>query len=292
MKKSSSNNGEFIFNTVNIIIMSLAAILAVYPFIYVLAASLSSPDNVLSGRVWVWPVGFELESYKKVLAQGGIWVAYLNTVFYAVFGTFVSLLITVFGAYPLSKKRLKGRRFFTVVVVLTLWFNAGIIPTYLNLRNLNMLNLRVTIILAFACSSFYVVLMKTYFSSISQSLEESAQIDGANDWIVLFRIYLPVSLPMLITIGLYYFVEKWNGYFWAMILLTDQNKIPLQVLLKKLIVEMTLSENMELGIDQSSFNKETIIYATIVVAVLPVVILYPFIQRFFVKGIMLGSIKE
>jgi putative aldouronate transport system permease protein len=202
------------------------------------------------------------------------------------------MVITVLGAYPLSKKRFMGGKFIMVAVSFTMWFSAGIIPFYLTLKQLGLTDSRLGIILPFACSAFYVILLRSYFQSIHESIEESAKIDGANDFLILWRIVLPLSVPALLTIALYYAVERWNGFFWAMVLLKDDGKMPLQVMLRKLIVDMTAMNNeLTGGMETRSLSKETVTYATIVVSIVPIVLVYPYIQKYFVKGIMVGAVK-
>ncbi len=282
--------GEHIFDTINVILLLGIAFVTLYPFWYVIIASVSNPMMVSAGKVFWWPVGFEFASYMKVFNLPYIWTSYGNTIMISVGGTVLSMILTMLAAYPLSKKRLPGRTFFTWMMLITMWFSAGMMPTYLNLKNLGLLNNRLTLVIMGAISGFYVVLMRTYFESISDSLEESAKMDGANDWTVLFQIYVPLSVPCLMTIALYYFVAKWNSYFWAMIIIKDEWKLPLQVLLKKLIVQTQLTAEME-DVSSNTTNQQTIIYATIVLASLPMIILYPFVQKFFVKGIMIGAVK-
>lgn len=284
--------GERVFYACNYVILTLVAASTLYPFIYVLASSLSSPDAVAAAKIWLFPIDFTLEAYKKVFSNPQIWIGYANSLFYTIVGTFVNVLLTILGAYPLSKKRLRGKGIISFMVLLTMWFNPGMIPTYLNLRNLNLLDKRITIIIAFGCTAFYVVLLRTYFQSLPEALEESAKIDGANDLTILTKIILPLSKPALATISLYYAVQRWNGYFWAMLILKDPKKIPLQVLLKKLIVEMNVGEELAgVGDMAVQYSQETIIYATIIIAALPMIIIYPFIQKYFEKGLMIGSVK-
>ncbi|WP_220446540.1 carbohydrate ABC transporter permease [Paenibacillus piri] len=289
--------GEKWFGMFNYVILTIVAALALYPFLYVASASISSSDAVVTGKVLLFPKEITFAAYGKVLTQDGIWIAYGNTIFYTVVGTAVNLLFTILGAYPLSKKRLIGGSLISFLVALTMFVNmsgtAGMIPFYLNLRDLGLLDKRFTIIFAFAVFTFYVFLMKTFFQGIPDELEESAKVDGANDWQVLTRIYLPLSLPSLASIGLFCAVGRWNGYFWAMVILRDEHKIPLQVLLRKLIVEMKLTEEMMNAADiAQGFSQETIIYATIIVSIIPILLVYPFIQKYFVKGMMLGAVKE
>lgn len=286
MKKSF---GEKIFKRFNYIILALIAFIALYPVFYVFSASISSSDAVSTGKVLLFPKDITWVAYKNVLQEDGIWTGYANTIFYTLVGTTVNLLITICGAYPLSKRELPGRKILTLMIVVTMWLDAGIIPFFLNLRDLGLLDKRITIIIAFACSTFNVILLRTFFESIPRSLEEAAKIDGANDFSVLRKVYLPLSKPALATVGLFYAVTRWNGYFWSMVILKDNDKIPLQVVLKKMIVEMSVStENMDVG---SALGLENLIYATIIVSIVPMMMLYPYIQKYFSKGVMVGAIK-
>lgn len=285
------SRGEKIYQIVNHILLGIIALAALYPFVYVLSASISMPYNVTTGKVLLLPKGFSLEAYKEVLGNPEIWMAYANTIFYTVAGTTVCMLFTICGAYALSKKRLRGRKIFTIFVIITMWFDAGMIPFYLNLRNLGLLNSRWGIIIAFACSAFNVILLRTNFESIPDELEEAAAIDGANTLQIL-KIYLPLAKPALATVGLFYAIEKWNGYFWSMIVLTDKNKMPLQVLLKKMIVENDIQSEFTAALDFSSkISAETVTYATIIVSIVPILLVYPSIQKYFVKGMMVGAVK-
>jgi len=283
------SRGEKTFYAFNYVILAAAALITLYPFLYVLSASLSSPKAVVMGDVFLYPIDITLDAYSAVLKEKGILTGYANTLFYTVVGTIVSLVLTVCGAYALSKKRLMGRKLFNILISITLVFQAGMIPTYLNFRELHLLDSRLAIIIGFAISTFNVIILRTFFQSIPDEIEEAARIDGASDFSVLMRIVLPLSKASLATIGLFYAVSRWNGYFWAMVLLKDPNKIPLQVLLNRLVVQMKPSDNM---LADSAFSVgETLIYATIVVAILPIVAVYPFIQKYFVKGVMIGSVK-
>lgn len=299
-------DGDHSFNVINTVILCAIGFATLYPFWYVLVCSISETSAVTTGKVFFWPIGFELSAYKKVLEQKIIWSSYGNTIFYAFVGTAVSLVLTILGAYPLSKRRLRGRKFFTMIMLITMWFGAGMMPFYLNLRDMGMLtdgftmlfkaipviyDTRWTMIFAFAVSAFNTVLIRTYFENVSDSLEESAKIDGASDWKVLMQIYLPLSVPALMTIGLYYFVDRWNGWFWASIIISDESKQPLQLYLRKLVVQMTVSSEFGATVDNPTLSDETIIYSTIIIAAGPMLVLYPFVQKFFVKGIMLGAVK-
>lgn len=290
MQKRSS--GEKVFAVLNTILLTLVAAATVYPFVYVLAAAFSSPEYINTGQVWFWPKGFTLDAFSKVMEREGIWIAYANSFFYMIVGTLVNILVTISGAYPLSKKRLVGRRTMNLLVTFTMWFNAGLIPLYLTFKDYNLLNTRTAIIVGFACGAYCFILLRTYFASMPQELEEAAKIDGASDFYVMTRIFLPLAAPSLATIGLFYAVDRWNGYLWSMILLTDDAKIPLQVVLKKLVVDMSgRMESLQFGVDNVNYSEESVMYATMVFSIVPMLALYPFVQRYFVKGIMLGSVK-
>jgi putative aldouronate transport system permease protein len=283
------------FSALNHVLLALIAFATLYPFWYVLASSFSVPNEVARGNVFLLPKGFLLDSYNVVFNIEYFWSSYANTVFYTVAGTFISMLITTLGAYALAAPGLPGRTLFSFFISFTMWFSAGMIPTYLNLKDLGLINTRASILVGFAVSAFNVILMRTFFQSIPISLRDSAYIDGANDLTVFGRIFLPLSKPALATIGLYYGIGRWNGYFWSMLLLHDMNKVPLQVLLKKLIVEMQAANEMRDSyrsvLDYNTMSNETVIYATIIVSIVPIIIAFPILQKYFVKGIMIGSIK-
>jgi len=287
------SRGEKIFHIINYFILALIAAIALYPFIYVLSASLSSPDAILTGKVVLLPKNIRFDSYGVIFKDKSIWIAYGNTIFYTVVGTALCLFLTVCGAYALSKPRLRGRKIVTFFITITLWFDAGIIPFYLNLRDLGLLkHSRAAIIIAFACNAFNVILLRTFFETVPSELEEAARMDGANDLKTLTKVYLPLSKASLATVGLFYAIEKWNGYFWAMIIIRDENKIPLQVLLKKLIVENSMASDYAAALNfNASTSTETLTYATIIVSIIPILLVYPYIQKFFVKGVMIGAVK-
>lgn len=284
--------GEKIFSVVNAVILTVVAFICLYPFIYVLAVSLSDAQNVNMGNVWLIPKGFNLDAYNQIIHRENIWTSLGNSFFYMIVGTAFSMGLTVLGAYALSKRRLKGGRVLNLIVVFTMWFNAGMVPMYLNFKGMGLLDNRWAIILGFAVNTYNFIILRTYFANVPDALEEAAKIDGASDFSILLKVYLPLALPSLATIGLFYAVEKWNSYFWPMILLQSDSKIPLQVLLKKMVVDMTSRlDSLEFGMDMQGTSEDGYIYSTMVFAMIPMLILYPFVQRFFVKGVMIGSVK-
>ena len=273
------------------VIMAVVVVCTIYPIWYIVVASLSSNAAVTSGRVTLWIKDFTLESYAFVTKDKNLWIAYGNTVFYSVLGTAVNMIFTILGAYAYSKPWLPGRRFLMFFVLLSMWFGPGMMATYINYRDLGMINNRWGMLIIGAVGTYNMILMRSFFESIPEALEESALIDGASDFRILVQIYLPLSTAAIMTISLYYFVGHWNAYFWSMILLQDDSKIPLQVLLKKLVVQMTGNSSEQGNMDFTVLSRETVVYATMVIAVAPMLIIYPFVQKFFVKGVMIGAVK-
>ena len=286
------SKGEKFASVVNRILLVLIGFITVYPLIYVFSASLSSPDAVISGKVLLLPKEMTLDAYKKIIENKDIWIGYANSFFYTIAGTLVNIIFTVSAAYPLSKKRLPGLKGWTIFFVLTMWFQAGMIPFYLNIVDLNLLNTRTVILIAFAMTPFNMILLRTFFKSIPESLEEATKVDGASEFYILMKIYMPLSKAGLATIGLFYAVTRWNGYFWNMILLRDNSKIPLQVMLKKMIVETKIAEGIQDLDIGGTISTETLIYSTIVISVVPMMIVYPYIQKYFAEGMLLGAVKE
>lgn len=297
MKKKSTgrrilSRGERVYEVSAIFLGLILAVIVLYPLYYIFISSVSKPFYVDNGTVTLFPVGFNMESYKNALNIPGFFTAYGNTIFYTVFGVAVNMLLTALGAYALSKDRFLFRKFWILFVIFTMWFNAGIIPTYLNLRDLHMLNSRFGILIAFAINAYNLIILKSFFESVPRSLEEAAYMDGANNFQIFMKVYLPLSKPALATVSMFYAVHRWNGFFWAMNMLRDDSKMPLQVLLKKLLVDRAVNETDAALITQSSLSSPlTVIYAVIILAVIPMLIAYPFIQKYFKKGAMVGSIK-
>ena len=281
--------GERIFGVFNIFFMLILLFIVLYPLYYFIIASVSNPLDLARGMVRFTPSGFELASYRIVSETPFFWSSYANSVFYATVGTAFSMVLTVLGGYALSKRRLRGRKFFTFLILLHMWFGAGMVPHFLNFRNLGLLDTRAAIILAFAVSTFNVILMRVFFENVPESLEESAKIDGAKDLRILGVIYLPLSIPAIATVTMFYFIERWNAFFWPALLVSSPEKMPLQVLLRRMVVQARGVVDFDVGITEVS--EQTVIYAAIVLSVIPLMCIYPFIQRFFVKGVMLGAIK-
>ena len=284
--------GEKAFNVAMNLVGILITAVCLYPIWYVLISSVSKPFYVDTGKVLLLPIGFNLDSYRQAFAEDGLLLAYGNTFFYTITGVIANMAFTTTMAYALSKQRLIGRRFFTLFVVFTMWFSAGIIPMYLNFRALGLINTRTSVIFGFAINTYNLIIMKSFFEQIPSSMEEAAFIDGANSFQVFWRIFIPLSKPALATVSLLYAVSRWNGYFWQMNLLTSDDKLPLQVYLKKMIVDGYAGGEDSVILSQSStWSQVTEIYAVIIIAIIPMVIAYPFIQKYFKSGITLGANK-
>lgn len=283
---------EKIFNVVMVILGILITFIALYPIYYVLISSFSKPFFVENGDVLLKIREFTTASYEAVFKRDGLWSAYGNAIFYTVFGLLANMFFTTTMAYALSKKYLMGRKALTLFTVFTMWFSAGIIPTYMNFSNLGLLDTRAAIIFGFAIETYNLIIMKSFFEQVPEALEEAAFIDGAGHFRVLWNIYLPLSKPALATVGLFYGISRWNGYFWAMQLQKDDGKIPLQVFLKKLIVERVSNPSDAAIVTKASLTSPTTqVYALIILAVVPMIIVFPFIQKYFKSGLTLGGVK-
>ncbi len=284
--------GDKVFVYLCMFLISVFALSTLYPFIYIAAISLSTGFEARAGNVVLTPVDTTLAAYEYVVAQREFWVSYRNTFIYTIGGTITSLLFIIPGAYALSRPHLYGRRFWNLMVAFTMWFNAGLIPFFLNMRDLGLLDSYIGIMLGFAINGFNVILLRNFFEAIPQSFEEAARMDGANEFQVLWKVYMPLSKPAIATVTLFCVVGRWNGFFWAMVLLQDGEKIPLQVYLRQVIAQLSDDEEFTATLLDQAYSVETVTAAIIVASIIPVLIFYPFIQKYFNKGIMLGGVKE
>ncbi|MBQ5960036.1 MAG: carbohydrate ABC transporter permease [Firmicutes bacterium] len=298
MVKKTSNAikrtpGEWAFDIINTIILVLIIVVTLYPFIYVLFASISNPSMIASHTgLLLWPIGFDLSSYSAVLENPNILMGYKNTIFYVLVGTSVSLLMTILTAYVLSRKGYMLKRFLTFMAVFTMFFSGGLIPFYLQVNRLGLADTRWALIFPAAMSTYNVIVMRTAFSSIPDSLEESARIDGAQDFTILFHIVLPLSLPTVAIMVLFYGVGQWNSWFNAMVFLRDRNLYPLQLILREILILSDTSDMVTNMVVDREMIGETIKYATIIITTVPILLVYPFLQKYFVKGMMIGAVKE
>ncbi|MDI4645038.1 carbohydrate ABC transporter permease [Cohnella hashimotonis] len=285
--------GDYAFDIVNVLFLTAASFLFLFPVWYVAVSSLSSPAAVASGDVTLWPKGFTWQAYELVLKDSRIWEAYANTLFYVGAGTLLNLIMTTLGAYPLSRRQLLGGSAIMAMIVFTMFFSGGLIPSYLNIRDLGLYNTRWVLIVPAAVSAFNLIVLRTFFQTIPESLIESAKIDGAQDIRVLWSVVLPLSKPGLAVMLLFYAVAHWNSWFSAMVYLQDRSLYPLQLVLREILIHAQTSE-LTANVPQQDVTQvsATIRYATIMIATLPILLLYPFLQKHFVKGVMIGALKE
>ncbi len=291
MKESK---GDRAFTIFNYIFLAIVAVVVLYPLIFVLSASLSNPEYVISGDLWLWPKEFTVEAYKKVFQNPDIINGFINTLKYTFFGTLLNIVMTICAAYPLSRRNLKGKGFIMAFMVFTMFFSGGLIPTYLLIRDLGMINTFWVMIIPNAVAVWNIIIMRTFFQSIPYELEESAMIDGAGNFRILWSIVLPLSLPVMAVMVLFYAVGHWNSYFQALIYLQDQDKFPLQLILRQILIQGQTDDMIQATSESFLAQKlsvEGLKYAVLIVANLPMLMLYPFLQRYFVKGVMIGSLK-
>jgi putative aldouronate transport system permease protein len=283
------------FSIINYTVLTLFLLLILYPLIYVVSASFSDGAAVIAGRVWLWPVKPSLFAYQKVFSYPLIWSGYGNSLFYATVGTIVNVTMTLIAAYPLSRRDLYGRNVIMGLFLFTLFFSGGLIPTYLLVRDLGMRNTRWALIIPQALSVWNLLIAITFLrSSIPQELLEASQLDGCSDFQYFIKVLLPLSTPLIAVLSLFYAIGHWNQFFAALLYLTDKDLFPLQIVLRNILissqVDMSMIEDIKAMAAREAL-RELLKYALIVVASVPVLIIYPFVQKYFVKGIMLGSVK-
>lgn len=288
--------GDKIFETVNCIFLGIITVIILYPLIYVLSASISDPMSVTSGKMLLWPVDLTLDNYAEVFKNNNIMTGYRNSLAIMFMGTAINIVMTLLAAYPLSRRDLWGRGVIMKLMTVTMFFGGGLIPTYLMVgKTLKLMDSWLALILPGALSVYNMIIMRTYFqTSIPYELQEAAEIDGCSPVITLIRIMLPMSGPIIAVLCLYYGVGHWNSYFNALLYIRTESIQPLQLYLRKVLTANNMQSLMEMGADEAArqaMRAETIKYSVIVVSSIPMLIIYPFVQRFFVKGVMIGAIK-
>lgn len=291
--KIKRTRGERVFEVFNLIFLTLVMVVTLYPFLHVLFASLSNP-NLLSAHTGILtrPLGWSLDAYRAVLANPDIYSGYGNTLFLVVVGTACSMLITILSAYVLSRRGYALRRAFNFVATFTMFFSGGLIPFYLQVKALGLLDTRWALIFPTMMSTYNLIVLRTAFSSIPGSLEEAARIDGANDFLILFRVILPLSGPSIAVMVLFYGVGYWNSWFYSMVFLRDRELYPLQLILREILIMASADSMVDMDINDRAIVSQTIKYATIIVSTVPVLLIYPFLQKYFVQGMMIGAVKE
>lgn len=282
------NKSEIGFKIIAYVVVILFAMAALYPVIYAFSVSISGKLAYESGQIVLWPKDITFQAYNMVLHSKGFWISYANTLFYTVIGTAYSMAISLTGAYALRSRKLKFRRQLNFLLVFTMWFSAGMIPLYLNYKNMGVDN-RWGMILAFGIQAYNIILLRNAFSSIPKEIEEAAIVDGANEFRLFGQIYVPMATASIATVTLFYAISRWNGYYWSRMLLNNPYEQPLQVYLRQQI------ENYQKLYDESpvvlSYSADSLAYAIIICSIIPVLVIYPYIQKYFTKGVNLGGVK-
>jgi len=283
--------GDRIFYIIDYFLLALVICITLYPFIFVFSASISEPEALGRGEVWLWPVGFSMNAYKIVIEDKEIWTSYGNTIWYVVVGTAVNIILTTITAYPLSRRNFRARDKIMMFIAFTMFFSGGMIPTYLLIKELGLINSRWALVIPAGISTWNLIIMRTFFEGIPDSLYEAATIDGASELQILTRIFLPLSLPIMAVMVLFYAVGHWNSYFPALMYLNDEEKYPLQMILRKILIQYDQNKIVEEMTQGREVVGQAVRYATIIVSTVPILLIYPFLQKYFVKGVMIGAIK-
>ncbi|MFB5760531.1 carbohydrate ABC transporter permease [Paenibacillus medicaginis] len=281
-----------IFTIINYSLLTLSAIITIIPFLYIVAVSFATPEEVAKGGLMLLPTKFTLGAYEYIFSTETLVRSILVSIYVTVLGTLINLLLTSFMAYPLARPILRGRGVVLFLVLFTMLFSGGIIPTYFVVKAFGMIDTYWSLIIPGAISAFNLIVLKNFFQQIPEGLEEAAKIDGCHDLGILFRIVLPLSMPAMATFGLFYAVAHWNSYFNAVMYINDSEKWPVQIVLRQIVL---LSQDMigdsTAQAEPMEYLPQTIRMASIVIATIPIVIVYPFLQKYFAKGVMLGSVK-
>lgn len=291
-KKKKLSFGDKAFEIIVIVLVVAMCIMVIYPIYYMFIVSISSGNAVLRGEVTLLPKGINSGAYKAVLSNQYVPKAYINTIVYTIIGTLISVAVTALCAYPLSRKQFYGRKVLTAFIVFTMFFDAGMISNYMVVRSTNLLNTIWSIVIPGAVNVWYMIIMRTFFEGIPEELFESARLDGANDLTIFGKMVLPLSKAVLSTMVLFYAVGFWNQWLQPLIYLNDRDKFPMQLILRNIVLgaDAALSQAMSASTDAATMGLN-IKYAVIFVTILPILVIYPFVQKYFVKGVMVGSVK-
>jgi len=297
MKKKtiSYSKGDRIYYFICYVILTVLLITVLFPLLYIVSASFSSSEAVTAGKVLLWPVDISLDGYRGVLRYESIWLGYRNTIFYVVTGTTLNVALTMICAYPLARPGFTGRKFYTVLFTFTMLFGGGMIPSYINMRNLGLLNTTWAMILPGAISVYNMIVARTFIqNSIPTELMEAAKIDGCSDARYFVSMVLPLSKTIIAVLVMYYMVGHWNSYFNAFLYLSDKDRYPLQIVLRSILIQNSFSSDATMDeetMKQMQNMRDLLKYSIIVVSSAPLMAVYPFVQKYFIKGVMIGSVK-
>ncbi len=288
---------ELIFKIISYTLLTMFALCCLYPFVYAVSASLSSRSAVEYGEVVLFPKGLQFEAFARMFGDNMFWNAYSNTLFLTLFGTIWAMLVSILGAYALSKRRLLFRKFFNFFLVFTMWFSAGIVPQYLNYLATKQVftaagvnDDKWLVVIAMGMAAMNIILLRNAFEGVPSEIEEAAIVDGASEFQVMTQVYIPMSKSTIATVALFFAISRWNGYFWARQMISNANEQPLQVFIRLRLEQYRDSEVMA-GWNEA-YAADSVIYALIVCSIVPILIIYPFIQKYFAKGVNMGGVKE
>ena len=288
---------ELIFKVISYTCLTIFALCCLYPFVYAISAAISGREAVEYGRVVLLPLDIQFEAFARMFNDNMFWNAYTNTLFLTFYGTIWALFFSILGAYALSKKRLLFRRFFNFFLVFTMLFSAGIVPQYQNYLNtrdvfnsLGIMDDKWLVVIAMGMAAMNIILLRNAFEGVPSDIEEAAIVDGATELQVLSKVYIPMSQSTIATVALFFAISRWNGYFWARQMIQNSNEHPLQVFIKLKLEEFTDPEQMA-GWNET-YASDSVIYALIVCSIVPILVIYPFIQKYFAKGVNVGGVKE
>ena len=292
MLRYKKTPGQILFDVCNVIFLLLLTVITLYPIYYVLVASVSDPMQIYkSGGLLLYPEKFSLENYITALNYKPIWIGYRNTIFYVLVGGVMRVLLTIMGAYALTRRDLPGKNIILFAIMLTMYFSGGMIPSYILMKELGLLDTVWSVLLPGCVTTYNLIVSISYFRGLPYELEESAKMDGAGEFTVLFKIMLPLAKPIIAVIALYYMVALWNIYFTPMIYLNDQNLKPLQVVLREILILSEAANEIDSGSNPVEAFAEGMKYAVIMIATIPILCVYPIIQKYFVKGVTIGAVK-
>lgn len=299
-KMSKFSLSDKTFDRINFLFVLMITLIIIYPLVFVLSASISDPQAVNTGKLWLWPVDITFDGFARIFQNKAIWIGYRNTIYYTFVGVCIHLFVLLPCAYALSRKELLATKFFLWFILFTMLFNGGLIPTYLVVKNLGMVNSMWAIVIPGVVGAWSILVARSFFQqTIPDQLVEAAKIDGSSDFHLFFRIVLPLSMPIIAVMALFHAVALWNQYFNALIYLSDEELYPLQLILRQILIlnEVSADSAASAAGSAQSFTDQIktaslVKYAVIIVSALPLLIVYPFLQRFFVKGVLIGSVKE
>ncbi|MEK8129088.1 carbohydrate ABC transporter permease [Paenibacillus filicis] len=288
----STSLSDKLFGVFVALLLSLLVVCTLYPLIYVAIASVSDGGRLMAHQGLLWkPLGFNLSGYERVLGNKSIYTGYMNTLIIVITGVVLNVAMTTAAAFVLSRKQVMWNSFFMFFIVFTMFFSGGLIPLYLIVKGAGLTNTLASVILPFAMNTFHLIIMRTSFQAIPETLEESAKIDGAHHLTILLRIVIPLSMPVIAVVILYAAVDRWNAWFYASVFLKDRSLYPLQLILRELLISDSTDTISTGAVNELHQIGETIKYASIMVATLPILFIYPFLQKHFVKGVMIGALK-